>query len=429
MKAPNAIEEKDGRSDIGADILANINDPKNLERLYRKNELRFQRAFNDLYPVIKDHAVAGFWHERLHFKQDAMFRGSRNDVIFILLASLITGLLAKIPLLTGMEEDLFFSRNIGLLAFPMLMVYFLWKQQSGYQQWILPILSVVASACYINLLPYDNSSDSIMLASMHLPIFLWVILGYAFIGGDLKDGRKKIDYLRYNGDLVVMTSIIVLSGILFTAITIGLFDLIGLDIGEFYFRHVAIWGIGAIPVLATHLVRNNPQMVNKMSPLIARIFTPLVFATLLIFLSALIYTGKNFYDDRNILLIFNVVLIGVMALILFSVTEATKQDRGRLNLMFLVGLSVLSIIINGIALSAIVFRLSAYGMTPNRIAVLGGNILIFIHLIFVAHRLIRALREKETMEKVESVITLLLPAYGIWTAFVIFILPLLFHFK
>ena len=118
-----------------------------------------------------------------------------------------------------------------------------------------------------------------------------------------------------------------------------------------------------------------------------------------------------------------------MALILFSVTEATKQDRGRLNLMFLVGLSVLSIIINGIALSAIVFRLSAYGMTPNRIAVLGGNILIFIHLIFVAHRLIRALREKETMEKVESVITLLLPAYGIWTAFVIFILPLLFHFK
>jgi hypothetical protein len=43
--------------------------------------------------------------------------------------------------------------------------------------------------------------------------------------------------------------------------------------------------------------------------------------------------------------------------------------------------------------------------------------------------LIRALREKETMEKVESVITLLLPAYGIWTAFVIFILPLLFHFK
>jgi hypothetical protein len=429
MKVPNTIEEKDGRSDIGADILANINDPKNLERLYRKNELRFQRGFNDLYPAIKDHAVAGFWHERLHFKQDSTFRGSRNDVIFILLASLITGLLAKIPLFTGIEEDLFFSRNIGLLAFPMLMVYFLWKQQTGYQQWILPFLSVVASACYINLLPYDNSSDSIMLASMHLPIFLWVILGYAFIGGDLNDGRKKIDYLRYNGDLVVMTSIIVLSGILFTAITIGLFDLIGLNIGEFYFQHVAIWGIGAIPVLATHLVRNNPQMVNKMSPLIARIFTPLVFATLLVFLSALIYTGKNLYDDRNILLLFNVVLIGVMALILFSVTEATKQDRGRLNLMFLVGLSVLSIIINGIALSAIVFRLSAYGMTPNRIAVLGGNILIFIHLIFVAHRLIRALREKETMEKVESVITLLLPAYGIWTAFVIFILPLLFHFK
>ena len=97
--------------------------------------------------------------------------------------------------------------------------------------------------------------------------------------------------------------------------------------------------------------------------------------------------------------------------------------------MFLVGLSVLSIIMNGIALSAIVFRLSAYGMTPNRIAVLGGNILIFINLIFVAYRLIRALREKTTLEKVESVITLFMPAYGIWTAFVTFLLPFLFNFK
>lgn len=429
MKVLRENEKKEGLSDMHSEILANIDDPGNLERLYRKNEVSFQRGFNDLYPAIKDHAVARFWHERLHFKQDGLFRGSVNDVIFILLAALITGLLTKIPLLVGLEEDLFFSRNIGLLVFPILMVYFLWKQQTGYQQWILPFLSVVASACYINLLPYDSSSDSIMLASMHLPIFLWVILGYAFTGGDLKDDRKKIDYLRYNGDLVVMTSIIVLSGMLFTAITIGLFSLIGLDIGEFYSRHVAIWGIGAIPALATHLVRNNPQMVNKMSPLIARIFTPLVFATLLIFLSTVIYTGKNLYDDRNILLIFNVVLIGVMALILFSVTEATKQDRGRLNLLFLVGLSVLSIIMNGIALSAIVFRLSAYGMTPNRIAVLGGNILIFINLIFVAYRLIRALREKTTLEKVESVITLFMPAYGIWTAFVTFLLPLLFKFK
>jgi hypothetical protein len=226
-----------------------------------------------------------------------------------------------------------------------------------------------------------------------------------------------------------MTSIIGLSGILFTAITIGLFNFLGLNIEEFYFRHVAIWGVGAIPVLATHLVRNNPQMVNKMSPLIARIFTPLVFATLLVFLSALIYTGKNLSDDRNSLLIFNVVLIGVLALILFSVTEATKQDGGKMNMFFLAGLSALSILLNGIALSAILFRLSAFGITPNRIAVLGGNILIFINLILVAYQLVRAIRGKKSLEQVENVIAMFIPVYGIWTAFMTFILPMLFHFK
>jgi len=429
MKALRENEKIEGISDISSEILANMEDPRNLERLYRKNEVSFLRGFNDLYPAIKDHAVARFWHERLYYKQETMFRGSRNDVIFILLASLITGLLAKIPVLTGMEEDQFFARNIVFMALPMVMVYFLWKQQSGYQQWILPFLSVAVSACYINLLPIHTSSDSIVLACIHLPIFLWVILGYTFIGGDLKDGRKKIEYLRYNGELVVMTSIIGLSGILFTAITIGLFNFLGLNIEEFYFRHVAIWGVGAIPVLATHLVRNNPQMVNKMSPLIARIFTPLVFATLLVFLSALIYTGKNLSDDRNSLLIFNVVLIGVLALILFSVTEATKQDGGKMNMFFLAGLSALSILLNGIALSAILFRLSAFGITPNRIAVLGGNILIFINLILVAYQLVRAIRGKKSLEQVENVIAMFIPVYGIWTAFMTFILPVLFHFK
>jgi hypothetical protein len=226
-----------------------------------------------------------------------------------------------------------------------------------------------------------------------------------------------------------MTAIIMLSGFLFSAITIGLFSLIGINIEEFYGEKIAVWGLSAVPILVTYLVKNNPQLVNKISPVIARIFTPIVFITLLIFLFTIIYTGKNLYDDRNFLMIFNALLIGVMAIILFSITEATKKKNERINLLFLVGLSMLTIIVNGIALSAIVFRINEFGITPNRLAVIGATLLIFVNLLFVAYKLFMILKGKSELHKVEIVIALFIPIYGIWAALVTFFLPLLFNFK
>jgi hypothetical protein len=155
----------------------------------------------------------------------------------------------------------------------------------------------------------------------------------------------------------------------------------------------------------------------------------LVLVTLLGFLFAVVTTSKNIYQDREFLLTFNGLLIGVMAIIIFSVTEAAKSVNNNFNLVMLIALSVLTIIANGIALSAISFRLMEYGATPNRLAVLGSNILIFLHLIAVARQLILLFRKKSNPIQLENTIGYFLPAYSIWAAFVTFILPLLFQFK
>ena len=118
-----------------------------------------------------------------------------------------------------------------------------------------------------------------------------------------------------------------------------------------------------------------------------------------------------------------------MALILFSVAEAGKNNKGLFTLYILFGLSILTIIINSIALSAISFRILQYGMTPNRIAVLGGNILIFIHLLMVSYKLFKTVRGKAEIAVVETSIALFLPVYSIWTAIIVFILPFIFNFK
>jgi hypothetical protein len=226
-----------------------------------------------------------------------------------------------------------------------------------------------------------------------------------------------------------MTGLIFISGMFFTGITIELFELLKIDIKDFYFEQIAVWGLAAMPILSTFLIQNNPELVNKISPTIARIFTPIIFVTLLVFLATLIYTGMNIYNDRNFLLLFNVLLIGVMAIILFSLSELTNNTGSKINQIILLGLAILTIIANGIALSAILFRLTEFGLSPNRLAVLGANLLMFAHLLFVSFGLIKNLNGKATIQEVEAKIARFIPVYVIWAAFISFVFPLIFQFN
>ena len=410
------------------DIFTCIDHPVEMEKMYRKNKNAFAKAFESAYPDIKENAIAQVWHERLHYKQEEISWGKKNELLFVVVTALTAGLLAKVPEIFSIDEERFYSRNIAFLVFPFLIAYFSWKNKQTVRQLILPFITILLSVIYINILPGKKETDAIILACIHLPFMLWAIAGYTFIGGDLKEAQKKIGYLRFNGDFVVMSALIVLSGIIFSGLTIGLFDIIHVDITKIYFQYIVIFGLAAVPIVGTFLVLNNPQLVNKISPVIARIFTPFVLVTLLIFISSIIYTGNYPYDDRNALMIFNGLLIGVMALILFSVSEVTKNATSRINLGILLGLSALTIVINGIALSAILFRLQEFGITPNRIAVLGANLLILVNLSLVSHKLYRIVMNKSEIEDLEKSMTIMLPVYGIWAAIVCFGFPLLFDF-
>ena len=410
------------------EIKININNPKQLEKLYRDHKTAFTIAFNNIYQDLRNEPAAQAWNERLNYKDEQITWGSKNEILFIVVAAFVGGLIAKMPSFFGLEYDVYMSKNIGFVVFPILSVYFIWKQQLSMTKLVLPLILFLGSAIFINSLPYNEKSATFILSTIHLPIFLWSILGFAFIGGDLKNNQKKITFLKFNGNFIVMTGLIFISGMFFTGITLALFELLKMDIQTFYFEQIAVWGLAAIPMLSTFLIQNNPDLVNKISPTIAKIFTPIVFITLLVFLIALFYNGKNIYNDRNFLLLFNALLIGVMAIILFSLTEATNNTSSKFNLIILLGLGLLTIIANAIALSAILFRLSEFGLSPNRIAVLGANLLIFIHLLFVSYGLFKNLKGKASIQDVEGDIALFIPVYAVWAAFVTFAMPFIFKF-
>lgn len=410
-------------------ILLNLDNPGQLERLYRTDKPTFKRAFKALYPELKDKSLAGFWYERLNFGGEEISFGTSRDLLFILLACVVAGVIAKLPAILAVSEDFFYPRNIAFIGFPVVSAYFAWKNKLSAAQIGLMAGATLAAAVFINFLPDVKESDTLMLSCIHLALFLWAILGFAFVGKERSDVEKRLSYLRYNGDLVVMTALILISGAIMTGVTINLFELIGFKIEEFYFQYVGIFGLSSAPIVGTYLTQTNPQLVGKVSPVIARIFSPLVLVMLLIYLSAIVYSGKDPYNDREFLLIFNVLLIGVMAIIFFSVAETSKKAKSQPEIWVLFLLSVVTVIVNGIALSAILFRIAEWGITPNRAAVLGSNVLILVNMLLVTARLYWVISKKSDLAGVGRAMAFYLPVYVVWTIIVTFIFPLIFGFK
>lgn len=410
-------------------ILKNIDDPAALEQLYRSDGTRFKSDFNAVYEQIEGHIVAKVWNERIKATEPSISWGFKYEWLVVIIITFFAGLVAKMPHILSIDEDFYFTRNIGFVVFPFLTLYIAWR--SGVYKRGLFISSIVflISVVYINLLPDNPESDTLKLASLHLPLFLWSVFGYSYLKKDFQSHERRLSFLRYNGDLAVMMAILTISGGILTALTVGMFSLIEVDMEYFFENIIVFWAAPAIPIVATFLIKTNPRIVNLVSPIIAKIFTPIVLITLVVYLGAVLFSGKDPYNDRDFLLIFNLILIGVMAIILFSMIEASKNQASRWGTGLLFSLSVVAIILNSIALSAILYRLLEYGITPNRFTVMGGNVLILINLVIVSMRLFLTTFKEEEIHSVGESISSFLPFYGIWTLIVVFVIPIMFGFR
>jgi hypothetical protein len=209
-----------------------------------------------------------------------------------------------------------------------------------------------------------------------------------------------------------------------------LFSVIDLEIEKFYFDYIVIIGLVSSPIVATYIVKNFPAVTNKIAPIIANIFCPLVLITLIVYLISILFTGKDPYNDRDFLIVFNFMLLGVVAIIFFSVSGTSVNKKQRFSELILFTLSIITLIVDLIALSAILYRLGdEYGFTPNRTAVLGLNLLIFVNLILIMIDLYKVGFKGKEIKTVELTIAGFLPIYTVWTFLVTFGFPLIFGMK
>ncbi|TVY06839.1 DUF4153 domain-containing protein [Paenibacillus cremeus] len=408
-------------------INENRDNPHELERIYRKEPEAFKASLPNAREQHPDSQVLAVWYERLHFKETVHQEKASllsKDFLSMGVLAILAGIVTRV-MLHFVEKQFIAPMNLAFGILPLMAAYFVYKNPP--KKGVLYILGALflVSGVYLNLLPLEHT-DSIILAYMHLPIFLWTLAGLAFTGNDYRKGSTRLAYLKFNGEFGILYAIMAISGMLLTALTMQLFRFVGLDIAEFYMKNVVAFGAAALSIVAVYLVSRNLKLAKNIAPYIAKIFSPLVLVTLLAYLITVMWVGKNPFLDRDFLLAFNGILLSVLAVTIFSITESGADENKSLSDYINVALIVLALLIDSVALSAIVFRLSSYGITPNRLAVLGINLLIWAHLLWIMISYGRFLRNQTGPSAVQAAITKYLPVYGIWAAMVTFVFPLLF---
>jgi len=416
---------------IQEQIIKHLEEPRELERLYRSDKKGFEKAFFALLPQLENTSFAGFWKARLEGDRPGeLFAGIRTyDILALLGSCILAAFLINLPQWFGfnMNATHFYERNAFWIGFMGLSFYtLLSRRQFDPKKLALTGLAFLLPLVYVNLLPVFSRSHTLNLVYIHLPLLVWALFGVVFLDWDLKSKARRIEFLKHNGELGVLGAVIVLAGLALAGIAIGLFSVIDISIENFVGQYAALWGAVSAPIVTAFIVRFFPYISSRIAPVIARIFSPLVLLTLLIYLLTIVVTGKDPYNDREFLMIFNLMLIGVMGLIAFSVAETTSGTRQRFNETILLMLTAVALLINLVALSAIVYRLGEYGFTPNRTAVLGANLLIFIHLVWIGVDLYRVNFRQQPLKKVEDSIAGFLPVYVFWLIVVIFLFPLVF---
>jgi hypothetical protein len=207
-----------------------------------------------------------------------------------------------------------------------------------------------------------------------------------------------------------------------------IFQAIGIDIEPFFASWLLPCGAVGGVLVASWLVEAKQSVMENMAPVLTRLFTPFFAAVLVAFVGTMLWTGRGVDIERNVLIAFDLLLVLVLALMLYSVSARDPQAPPGVFDVVQVVLLVSALLADAIALWAITARITEFGFTPNRVTALGENVILLVNLAWSAVLYIRFLRGSGSFVDLERWQTNYLPVYALWAAIVVIVFPPLFEF-
>lgn len=337
----------------------------------------------------------------------------------------------KLPALFGLDladDGFFYARNLSLFALPPLAAYFAWRRRAPVS--VVGLLAVLftVGAVAANAYPLADEADTAVLTALHLPIALWLVVGVAYMGGDWRSDRKRMDFIRFTGEWFIYFVLIALGGGVLVGFTAGAFEAIGLNTSTLIAEWLLPCGATAAVVVAAWLVEEKQGVIENMAPVLTRVFTPLFAATLLAFLGAAIWTNSWIDIEREPLIIFDLLLVVVLGLLLYTISARDPAARpgafDRLQLTLVVS----ALIIDVLVLLAITSRITEWGLSPNKSAALGENLILLTNLAWSAWLFLGLIRGKVPFARLERWQTSYLVVYAVWAWTVVLAFPPIFGY-
>jgi hypothetical protein len=355
---------------------------------------------------------------------------TRREAVVAFCLAALAALAFKAPALFGLtlaEDPGFYVRNMSLFVLPFLTGYFAWKRKSDLATWGWLAAAFVAAAVIANAWPLAPGGYTEVLTALHLPIALWLIVGIAYAGGRWTEVAGRMDFIRFSGELFIYYVLIALGGVVLTVFMVALFEAIGIDMEPYFESWIPCGALGAVMV-AAWLVEAKQSVIENMAPVLTRLFTPLFAIVLLAFLATMTWTGRGLEFHRDILIAFDLLLVIVLGLLLYSVSARDPHASPNAFDVMQVVLVVSALLADAVALWTIAARISEFGFTPNRVAALGENVILLVNLAGSAVLYVRFLRGRGSFAGLERWQTAYLPVYAGWGAIVVVAFPPIFGY-
>lgn len=289
---------------------------------------------------------------------------------------------------------------------------------------------------YPQLGPRFFQEQYLTLMIFHLPLLAWAGVG-TFLVARHRDPVNRFTFLIKSLEAIIFGGLFLIAGVVFTAITIGLFAALDIELPEEVRRLFFAGGLGLAAVVAVAVIYNPTvppaqqsfnEGLSKLVALLMRLMLPLTLLVLLVYLVFIPFNFRAPFDNRQVLIIYNVMLFAVVALLVGATPVSLADISPRMAHWLRLGIiavAALALLVSLYALAAILYRTALDRLTPNRLTFIGWNV-INIGLLFLI--LLWQLRGKggRWLDGLYRAFRAGTSIYAVWTLMIILALPWLF---
>ncbi|OEJ16425.1 hypothetical protein A9495_00820 [Brachyspira hampsonii] len=269
-------------------------------------------------------------------------------------------------------------------------------------------------------------------------IIFFIILALSYNGFQVLNSKSISEFFTFSADISIFAGLIagIVSTVfgIFAAIVLFLMkDIIGSIDDEVIIKLIVLSGsffTSLFPFLVYTVYRN---IKTNISIYLSRILMPFSLLFIFILLILLLMPDISPYDNRVSFILYNIML-AVIVLNMFFIRIDYKSSIFTKALYIV--LPLIAIIFDILVLTSSLYRLIEYGISPNKITLIGTNLVMLGNLIFITFFNIKSIliifKKPDSIPNIKEITigdtksVFYIYIYGAWSFIVCFIIPILF---